>query len=599
MADFSVQATQLSGSNGAGSQPVQPVQEQVVSFGIPKAVGDIVDIFAKGLETNKKEEAEKVKQGIVGSFVREQAAINDAVATGQMQPSEAAARQRSIGNKYLASYPAYAQDFKSANESLKGITEKGEIEKQVETQQKRREQLVTQAQNQGYFIPPGSNEATENAIINASQEAIRVRQQWEDRIKVNAEKRAQGTYDQQQADREDKEFALNSLTSLGASNINAFSTLGTSLADSARSGKITYDAAKAQLAAQNAQMSLVIQTAAGKNPELASAYRGIFAEMNKINEAMLDPKSNLEQLKNEKERLIISTQVMAMHRDPKFLALTATSQLLPNALLLQADQASVQAVTMLTQELPGSGIMIPQVVGNPATESQVFKAINTGITAIDSGKIPVAGKEKATQEATTGVNNILKQTDYLAKTGQANAKSLNEAAKFLAGPQIASMIQKGTLDPQLQMAAKRSFQQNYEPTVVNAINQRLDQVAPGATDTKLLDAVNISFNGTGVVFEAKGATTGRLGIPTTDMRTNAQIAQTMKSSQDALNQLIHLGAHMEGTTDYQKYWEDNKHFFLPKIYPDPKQLKPGQVVNGYKWDGIGPWTSQSSYEKVK
>lgn len=598
MADYSVNATQLSGSNGAGSQPVQPVQEQVVSFGIPKVVGDVVDIFAKGLEQNRKDEAEKVKQGIVGSFVREQTAINDAVATRQMSPAEAAARQRSIGNKYLASYPAYAADFKSANESLKGITEKGEIEKQLETQQKREDQLVQQAQSQGYIIPPGADAATKNQILNASQEAIRLRQQVEDNYKRNAEKRAQGTYDQAQADREDREFALNSLTSLAAANVSAFSSLGTSLAGSARSSAITYDNAKAQNAAQHAQMQLVIQTAAGKNPELASAYRSIFNDINKVNEAMLDPKADLTSLEDEKKRLITSAQVMALHKDPKLLALTATSQLLPQSLPLQADSAAVSAVTMLTQELPGSGIMTPQVVGNSATEGQVFKMLNNGITAVNSGKIPAAGKEKAIQEASTGVNNVLKQTDYLAKTGQANAKSLNETAKFLSGPQVASMIQKGTLDPQLQMAAKRAFQQNYEPTVVSAINSRLDQVAPGATDTKLLDAVDISFNGTGVVFQAKGATTGRLGIPTTDMRTNAQIVQTMKSSQDALNQLIHLGAHMEGTTDYQKYWDDNKHFFLPKVFPDPSRLKVGQVVNGRAYTG-GPPNSESSWKKVE
>lgn len=598
MADFSVNATQLSGSSGAGSQPVQPVQETVVGFGIPKVVGDVVDIFAKGLELNRKEEAERAKQGIIGAFVREQTVINDAVATGQMSPSEAAARQRSIGNKYLASYPAYATDFKSANDSLKGITEKGEIESQVETERKRREQLISTAQTQGYIIPPDANEATVNTILNASQQSIRTRQAWEDQIKQNAEKRAQGTFDAQQAEREAKELGFRLITDLASTNISALSSLGTSLADGVRSGKITPESAQAQNAAQYAQMQAVVTAASQNNPELASAYRGILGQLNDVNQKLLDPKSNVQQLEDQKKMLITQAQVMALQNDPKLLALTATSQLLPNSLPLQADRAAVQAVTWLTGTLPTSGIMVPQVVGNASIEGQSYKMLNQGITNLNNGTIKPEGREKATQEATNGVDNIMKQTDFLAKTGQANASSLKEAAKFLAGPQMASMIQKGTLNPQLQMAAKRAFQQNYEPTVVNAITQRLDQIAPGATDTKILDAVTVTFNGTGVVFEPKGRQTGRLGIPTTDMRTNAQIAQSMKSSQDALNQLIHLGAHMEGTTDYQKYWEDNKHFFLPKVFPDPAMLKPGQVKNGYRYDG-GPPGSQSSWSKVQ
>ena len=596
MADYSTNATQLSGSSGAGSQAVQPVQEQVVGFQIPKIVEDVAGIFAKGLELNRKEEAEKAKQGIVGAFVREQTVINDAVATGQMGVSEAAARQRAIGNKYLAGYPQYSSDFQTANNSLKGITEKGEIEKQLETESKRREQLISTAQQQGYIIPPGADENTTNQILNASQSAIRTRQQWEDQLKMNAEKRAQGTYNADIAAREQKELGFRLITDLASTNINALSALGTSLSDSVRSGKITPEAAQQQNAAQYAQMQAVVTAASQGNPELASAYRGILGQLNDVNQKLLDPKSNLQQLEDQKKTLITQAQVMAMQNSPKLLALTATSGLLPNSIPLQNSAEAVQSFTWLTNNLPGSGIMTPQVVGNGAVESANYKMLNSGIDALNTGK--VKDKEKGLTEASTGVNNILRQTDFLAKTGQADANSLKEVAKFVAGPQFATMVKSGTIDPQVAQLAKRAFQMNYEPTVVGAINNRLDAIAPGTESQKLLDVVSISFNGTGVVFQAKGPTTGRLGIPTTEMRTNAQLAQTFKQSQDALNQLIRIGAHMEGTTDYQKYWEDNKHFFLPKVYPDPAMLKVGQVKNGYRYDG-GPPNSQSSWSKAE
>jgi hypothetical protein len=55
-----------------------------------------------------------------------------------------------------------------------------------------------------------------------------------------------------------------------------------------------------------------------------------------------------------------------------------------------------------------------------------------------------------------------------------------------------------------------------------------------------------------------------------------------------------MGAHMEGTTDYQKYWDDNKYYILPQAFP----VKPGQVVNGFKWSGTGDYRDKSTWKKV-
>ena len=71
----------------------------------------------------------------------------------------------------------------------------------------------------------------------------------------------------------------------------------------------------------------------------------------------------------------------------------------------------------------------------------------------------------------------------------------------------------------------------------------------------------------------------------------------IKEAEGALNQVIRIGAHMEGTTDYAKYWENNKHLIMPSIYPDPAKLKPGQVVDGYKYLG-GPSGVQSNWQFV-
>jgi len=65
--------------------------------------------------------------------------------------------------------------------------------------------------------------------------------------------------------------------------------------------------------------------------------------------------------------------------------------------------------------------------------------------------------------------------------------------------------------------------------------------------------------------------------------------------QQGLNTVVRIGAHMEGTSDYQKYWEDNKYVLLPQLYP----IKPGFVDKaGFKWSGDGDFRDRNTWTKV-
>jgi hypothetical protein len=70
----------------------------------------------------------------------------------------------------------------------------------------------------------------------------------------------------------------------------------------------------------------------------------------------------------------------------------------------------------------------------------------------------------------------------------------------------------------------------------------------------------------------------------------------METNTKVVNQLVKAGAHMEGHTNYDKYWEANKHQILPNMFPDPARLKVGQVVDGYKYIG-GNVKSKSNWIK--
>ena len=127
MADFSVNATQLSAPQGAGSQPLQAVAP-VDNSQMYKVAGSIVDIFEQGVKNNRKQEAADLQKSVVNGYIREVATVNDAIASGGVSPAEARIRTRAIFNKYAAGYGEYIEDFDKAAKAFKGQSELGEAE---------------------------------------------------------------------------------------------------------------------------------------------------------------------------------------------------------------------------------------------------------------------------------------------------------------------------------------------------------------------------------------------------------------------------------------------------------------------------------------
>ena len=146
--------------------------------------------------------------------------------------------------------------------------------------------------------------------------------------------------------------------------------------------------------------------------------------------------------------------------------------------------------------------------------------------------------------------------------------------------------------------ATQVFQQFYEKNVVQGVNQKLNETfnfntltkadpsAPrGDTvtqQTRALDIsnVNVQFNGTSVIFGLKA-----LPADPADRSFAMRKMEETKPYQDALGRMVRMGAHLEGNTNYQKYWEDNKHILLPQMFSKYKNLEIGQKVDGFVYTG--------------
>ena len=608
MADFSVQATNLSPAQGAGSQPIAPVREQYVNDSILNSpiVGEVGDIIQKGLVGLRKQEAEDAKTAVIQGYVQEETAINRAVATGGLSPAAASSRSRANFNKYAGGYSQYIEDFEKAGKALRGFTEAGDVQAKIEADRKLRDHDKTQASNAGFSFVDGMTKEAEDAQINAHKTNVRVQQQLEQQFKINAEKRAQGTFDQAAADRESKETSIQAINSIAGDNMAAFQAYGNTIVQDVKAGKRTFEEGQLLMTERFSNINAAIQSAARLNPELATPYRNLFNESNDLFKKMLDPKADTEALTSELTRVQTRLKLTALS-DPQFAATVTVSSLLGNNPTLSFASSSqvLQNIARISQATPGQ--YTPQVVGNPDVEPQTLKLLKSGLNQLKDPKTPQLDRQKVEME--NSVNVLLKQTGQQLNAG-ATPQQLKGIAEFFSSPEYAGFVTSGKIDPEAAQAAKKTFQLLYEPAVINGIQQKLQGalrntvnveldvmgnpvgVSRNADPGKVSDAVGVSFTGSGVTFVPKN-----IGLDPANARAQAGIVQDLNTAQKALNQIIHIGAHMEGSTDYAKYWEDNKHIFLPNVFSKYRGLEIGAVKNGFKYKG-GDANSAESWEKI-
>ena len=598
MADFGVQATQLSQPGAAGASPLAPVQEATPQSSVLPLLSNFVDIFNKGLEKDNKQKAEAMKQSVVSGFVKRETEINDAVATGQMSPAEASARSRANFNQYASGYSQYIGEFESAAKALKGFTEKGTVEDTLATEKKQREADIAQAQARGFIFTPGMSATAQNDQIVAAKTGVAAELRLSEFYKAQAEKRAQGTYDQAVSQREEKDMSLKIINEVASTNYEAFQSFSTSLAADVKSGKIAPDAATAQLSARFANISGAIQAAARTNPELAAPYRSLYQGMYDVAQKLLDPKSQAEDLENQLKILQTKMKLVAMG-DPQVAAAVVANQLLPNNanLALSSAPAGIRAIAILSGKPVTEKGFTPQVIGDPASEPDYLKLLKNGLQSIKAGK--VQDNPAAMTQATNSVNHTLKQTGELMNRG-VEAKELKGVAEFFASAEYGDFAKSGTVDPQANQTAKKVFQLVYEPAIIKGVQEKLNSLksrtatgtVDGPTSNSILEAVDIKFTGAGVVFTPKNS-----GLTDQEVGGQRKTVEELRMAQQAVNQLIHIGAHMEGTTDYAKYWEDNKHIYMPQVYSAYSNLNIGDIKNNMRYKG-GDAKQQSSWEPV-
>lgn len=605
MADFSTNATQLSGPQGAGAGAIAPVQEQVVANPFMNALQGVTGLLEAGIKNNAKQEAMKLENAVVGGYVQRQKAINDGLLSGELNPSRAAAESRANFDKHFAGNSQYAKSLIEAKNALSGGGTLGEIEdadKIAKQQQKAREDL---ARTNGAIIYPWMNKQQKETAISGVESTQATLKAYELSLKVNAEARAVGVEGRAVSseartveDKQRKDDSVRLINDLTGLHMKSLGSTVQGIAEQVRSGALTPEAASLQLQESFAGVNATLQSAAGVNPELATSYRSLFNGLQKAGEEAITGKLSADDTA-QKLKLTLDKAKLVILADPETRNVVATSQLIgQNAeVALRIGGVITKTLARLGSQDITSQDYSPQVIGNPDVEKGSLEFTKKALDKLNNKGY--ADNPKAEKEAINTVNQFLKQAGDLAANPNVKPdyKKFTEMAKFLASPEYGTFAKSGKLSVEAATAAKYTFQSSYATVIQGAVAERLQSAVNtswfgGAKDSKELgvsEVVDVQFSGAGITFVPRSIK----GLSEDAVKGQNKSISDLTTSRDSINQLIRIGAHLEGSTDYAKYWEDNRQLYLPQIYVGAGVTYKGRTSKGGRIDDPKTWVKDS------
>jgi len=282
--------------------------------------------------------------------------------------------------------------------------------------------------------------------------------------------------------------------------------------------------------------------------------------------------------------------------DPQFRTVVASSQLLGSNAELALKATPIVSQTISKVIGVDTAGRAQNVIGDPTLEKPVMQFLDSSLKKYAAGGFKDG--EKAKTELSTGIRTTLRQAGEAINREGFKSSDLKTAADLIASPAYGKFVSENPIDPATNALASQVFEQFYEKNVIKGVNQKLNETfnfntltktdpsAPrGDTvtqQTRSLDIsnVNVQFTGASVVFGLK-----ELPADPADRSFAMRKMEETKPYQDALGRMVRMRAHMAGSTNYEKYWEDNKHMFLPQMFSKYKNLEIGQKVNDSVYTG--------------
>lgn len=568
-----------------------PVQQQVApEFDKTPIFNRMIEGFGEFVKADGKKKAAELEQSIVGDYIRKEQQFIAAQKTGQWNASRVMSASQANYSEFIAAYPQFIKTLKEARDSVYGGTETGEAQKEVEATKARK--LVEDRMLDEAGLPPfpGQSDQTRRLQIEAVAESKRAektlaaaRATAAEQRAVRAEGRTISEFEQKATDRRLKDEAWSMTSHLVSKEFEAFNSGMRDLMNS----NIDPDVAKAIAAEQLSRIrTMAVQMAGPDNQEFVTAAMSSFTEVYNVTLESKKPGADLQKLTDKVAEIKARGQLQIL-ADPKTAMDVSASELVRQDPITAAKAGQSVSVRVAQLEKLGGGgaatYNTPQVIGS----SDEAATIETLQTVLKNAGLK-GWNEKGEQGAANTVAGLLRQTEAIVSQG-APPETLKRVAKFCSSPEFGILSSGGKIDTQALAVCGKAFEGFYSATF-EAVNAELNSAAGpalrGKQSPNAIELLDVNFENGKVVFKSN-----------TTLQWGSDAQSKLQKSEEAITNLFKIGAHLERTQDYAKYFEKSKHIILPELFVDPADLKPGDIAGGKRYKG-GNIKSPNSWEKV-
>lgn len=575
-----------------GFSPQQAVAPVSNAITVATAGQGLTQLLSTGLNMYAQGQAreQKAKQdGAVSAYAQNITKLNAAVEQGSITQAEAQRRQRAMFNQSVANFPGMTEDFVKLNSSLAGsaglgntLAEGTAVDQQIKAD--------TKGATAAGFIQPGMSPQQQEAGLNLYRQQQQALNQMEfaskqlalqnqklslvekqESIANQRTQRANAAMDLQI--KRNKMSLQNGLADVA--NVYTQDTLGKvqNLQDALANKQITPEQFMQQTQMLRNQFYSVTQSARGAAG--GDYIDTLSAPLFKILDAADNTASGKVSADVAKNQLEHAQTVAALPfmNDPKIAAIAAQSKIFGgifNPAVLSTYGADVVKAIQKNSRNGSPANPVSDDPDEQAAHTSYTNGVKEAIKTFTS-KNPAATDLKGLQgELETNLNQVLKGVGTMGASVD-NPTQFNNVMKFFADPTFLEFQQKGgSIDPSLAQNAKTVIQENYQSQLIPAIRDAWEQA-------KVTTSMTASAGG----FPAMGAGTTAASTTQADASSVVKYQWTGKSLQfvpekgfernrqamakaKELNQkvsplvqrLVMADAHMEGNTDYTKYFKE-------------------------------------------
>ena len=615
MADFSVRATELSNPQGAGSQPIRPVQGPAAfSPDLSAAAG-----LFQGL-VNRTPQADPWKADL-DEFTKRNAAIDQAQLTGGLTNATARARRSVLVNEFQASgaTAGYGIEYQKQLSQLVGYTRTGtgsaEADALVQAEKESQQALLLDAQKSGMF--PGITNfndldaPAQKSLLNAQQSVRYAEAEAKRAAEDRAEQRAIGADGRARtaADRDAQDYMIKkqAMQALGPMMRDSFDLVNSQLGMITKS--TTMDDNAKNLAFSGAitgMRSQAYQLLQG-DPTTYQNYSKNLDDLESLGKKMLDPTTRTKALEDEFTRRMTEAKLWATEA-PDARRAAGIAAIYPNSPPTQMAVARVGMRLLNEDLLAGENRKaLPSVVtGNVDAQKATFGSIREAVRSSADG-VSEGSQEKFNAAASTFGATVKAVSAFRA--GSSN--SMEYSLEALASPEYGIVVGKKAFNQRDSIEALQTIADVYVPAFTDVLRKsleapigdtRYENGKPAVDNASLMQLIDFQVSSDGQIRIVKNISPElRKGITASDVYLDTQVRNAQRTLEPRINQLIRAGAHLEGTTDYKGFFERNapsmlRGFYAPEQYLEELKAEgysgTGNVNNPANWKGNSGLRSQ-------